>query len=210
MLALIHWTLLWLDRLGLPTVFVILLAESLGMPSPSEVVLLLSGLLVAEGHFAFLGVVLVGALGSTLGGTVAFTLARVRGRDFVLRRMRYASGRAAAWERWEAQFVRRGFVIVAVGRVISGVRMLISYPAGLFHLSWAEFLPATVLGSLAWAALATGVGALAGPRVLSILTAMHTTEDYALGAAAALAAAWWVRRHYARRATPAPRPEADD
>lgn len=210
MLALIHWTLLWLDRLGLPTVFVILLAESLGIPSPSEVVLLLSGLLVAEGHFAFVPVVLAGALGSTLGATVAFTLARVRGRDFVLRRMRHASGRAAAWERWEVQFVRRGFWIVAVGRVISGVRMLISYPAGLFDLSWGEFFPATVLGSLAWAALATGVGALAGPRVLGILAAMHTTEDYTLGAAAVLAAAWWAWHHYGRRPTPTRQPEPED
>ena len=210
MLALIHWTLLWLSRLVLPTVFVILLAESLGIPSPSEVVLLLAGLLVAEGHFSFLAVTLVGALGSTLGASAAFTLARIRGRPFVLRRMRHVSARLATWERWEAQFTRRGFVIVAVGRIISGVRMLISYPAGLFHLSWRQFLPATILGSLAWAALATGVGYLAGPRVLSLLATLHTTEDYALGVVAAAALLWWGWRHYGRRPVAAVHPEPDD
>jgi membrane protein DedA with SNARE-associated domain len=210
MLALIHWTLLWLSRLGLPTVFVILLAESLGIPSPSEVVLLLAGLLVAEGHFSFVAVTLVGALGSTLGATVAFTLARVRGREFVLRRMRHVSARLSTWERWETAFTRRGFVIVAVGRVISGVRMLISYPAGLFHLSWRQFLPATILGSLAWAALATGVGDVAGPRVLSLLATLHTAEDYALGAVAAAALVWWGWRHYGRRPVATVQPEPDD
>ncbi len=210
MLALIHWTLMWLSRLGLPTVFVILLAESLGIPSPSEVVLLLAGLLVAEGHFSFVAVVLVGALGSTTGATVAFTLARVRGREFVRRRMRHVSARLAAWDRWEAQFARRGFGIVAVGRVISGVRMLISYPAGLFGVSWAQFMPATIVGSLAWAALATGVGAIAGPRVLGLLATLHTAEDYALGGLAAAALAWWGWRHYGRQPVAALKPEPDE
>ena len=210
MLALVHWTLLWLSRLGLPTVFVILLVESLGFPSPSEIVLLLAGLLVAEGHFSFLGVTLVGALGSTLGATVAFTLARVRGRDFVLRRMRHVSARLATWERWESRFTRRGFAIVAVGRVISGVRMLISYPAGLFHLPWRQFLPATLLGSIAWAALATGVGDMAGPRVLSLLATLHTAENYALVALTVAALTWWGRRYYGRRPMAAAHPEPDD
>jgi membrane protein DedA with SNARE-associated domain len=210
MVILIHWTLTWLARLGVPTVFVVLFAESLGVPSPSEIVLLLSGLLVADGRFSLEAVVAAGALGSTLGASLAFTLARVRGRAFVMRRLSRVGGRLAAWERWEAGFARRAFWFVAVGRVISGVRMLISYPAGLFDMPWAQFLPATIMGSIAWPLLAASTGAVLGPRVMALLQTLHTTEEWVLVGILAVLAAWWAWRHYGPR--PAPerkRPQPD-
>jgi len=209
MLTLIHWTLVWLSRLGLPTVFVILFTESLGIPSPSEIVLLLAGVLVADGQFSFVAVLLTGALGSTLGASIAFHLARTHGRSFALRQLDRVNLPLASWARWESHFARRGFATVAVGRVISGVRMVISYPAGLMHMSWRWFLPATIIGSLAWAALATAVGMLAGPRVMALLGTLHAFEDWALAVAAAVAAAWWGGGRFGRPPHPTGSPEPD-
>jgi membrane protein DedA with SNARE-associated domain len=87
--------------------------------------------------------------------------------------------------------------------------MIISYPAGLMHMTWRWFLPATIIGSLAWAALATAVGMLAGPRVMALLGTLHTFEDWALAVAAGVVAAWWGWRRFGRRPHPTGSPEPD-
>ena len=87
MLTLVQWTASLLGSLGVAAVYVVLAAEAVGIPAPSEIVLLLSGLLVAEGRMGFIPVVVTGALGSLTGASGAYWLARVKGRPFVERRL---------------------------------------------------------------------------------------------------------------------------
>lgn len=202
MIGLIHWTAGLLQSLGLGAVVAVLLVESLGIPSPSEIVLLLAGLLVAEGRFSYPAVVVAGAAGSTAGALVAYALARTRGRTWLLRRLRFLFRSPEALAAWEAYFLRHGPVIVLAGRVLSGVRMVISYPAGLFGMPWPQFTLFTVIGSLAWPALAAGAGWFLGPRVLAALRTLHRAENIALVVlvAAGVAVAAWRRGLRARRA----------
>jgi|BEDMetMinimDraft_2_1075160.scaffolds.fasta_scaffold02976_4 membrane protein DedA with SNARE-associated domain len=201
MIALIHWTAGLLQSLGLGAVVAVLFVESLGIPSPSEIVLLLAGLLVAEGRFSYPAVVVAGAAGSTAGALVAYTLARTRGRAWLLARLRFLFRSPAVLTSWEQYFLRHGPVIVLAGRVLSGVRMVISYPAGLFGMPWPQFTLYTVVGATAWPALATGAGWFFGPRVLRALGTLHRAENIALGilVLAALAVAFWRRGLRGRR-----------
>lgn len=194
-MVLIHTVSVWLATLGYGAVFLVLLAESLGIPAPSEIILLLSGYLVWEGRFSFPAVVLWGAAGSTLGAVAAYQLALRGGRPLLETRLRFLFRRSGSLAHWEAYFLRRGALVVLIGRVISGVRMVISYPAGLFRMPFARFVGYTFAGSLAWPVLAAGAGWLLGPHVQAGVAAIDRYKFWAaLAVLAGLAGWWWWRR----------------
>ncbi len=159
-----HSLLLFVEAYGYLAIFLVLAAESLGIPSPSEFSLLLAGYLVSQGHLSYLPTVLVAAAGSTAGALVAYYLGIKGGRPFLERYGRYLSlppPRLEAVERW---FTRQGWKVVFVGRVVSGVRLYVSYPAGAFGLNFASFIIPTVAGALTWPLLAVTVGMYLGNK----------------------------------------------
>jgi len=194
MLTLVQWTASLLDSLGPVAVYAVLAVEAVGIPAPSEIVLLLSGLLVAEGRMGFVPVVLAGALGSLTGSSGAYWLARLKGRPFVERRLQFVFHNPQHWERLEAVFLRHAGLVVLCGRVLTGVRLVIAYPAGLFRMPLAAFLTASAIGALIWPLIGVGAGWYLGPRVMQALKTLHQTEDWAL-AGLVLAGAgvftWW-------------------
>jgi membrane protein DedA with SNARE-associated domain len=194
MLTLVQWTSTLLAHLGVVAIYVVLAAEALGIPAPSEIVLLLSGLLVAQGRMGFVPAVATGAFGSLSGATVAYWLARVRGRPFVERRLQSVFHNPDHWGRLEALFLRHASLVVIVGRVLTGVRLVVSYPAGLFRMPLPAFLTASAIGALIWPLIGIGAGWYFGPRVMQLLRTLHKGEDWALAGlvvAGIGAAAWW-------------------
>ncbi len=201
MLALMHTVSYWLDRFGYPAVTVVLLVESLGVPSPSEIILLFAGYLVWQGHLSFPLVVVAGALGSTIGAIGAYQLAFRGGRTLMLTRFRFIFKSPEQLQRWEEYFQHRGDRVVLVGRIISGVRAIISYPAGLFGMPFGRFTLYTAIGAVLWPLIAVTAGFLLGPEVRPGLLAIHRYEDPAILMAVLLALAWWYihRRRKSRQ-----------
>jgi membrane protein DedA with SNARE-associated domain len=189
----------WLKSAGPGAVFGVLLVESLGIPAPSEIVLLLAGLLVAEHQFSFGVVVLAGAAGSTLGAVVSYTVAFRAGRTWLDTHLWWLFRTPGALDRWQAQFLRYGPWIVLAGRVVSGVRMVVSYPAGLFRLPMPTFLAATAAGAVMWPLLAVGAGWWLGPRVLALLERLHSAEAGVATALVAGGVVVWAWRRFRRR-----------
>lgn len=186
----------WLSHAGYFAVFLVLLAESLGIPAPSELVLLFSGYLVWQGRFFYPWVILVGAVGSTVGAMVAYQLALKGGRPLLLGPLRWIFRRPEQLDVWERYLLDRGHRVVLIGRLISGVRMVISYPAGLFEMPWWRFVGYTFLGSVGWPLLAVTAGYLAGPHVVAAARALsHLEAPALLGLALALAALFVLDRH---------------
>lgn len=158
-----------LSELGYPLLFVILFIESLGIPMPSEISLLTAGYLASRGQLTLPLIILVAGLGSTLGALVSYAIAMRGGRHLIVRyggRVGITDTRLAEAERF---FQRYGWLAVAVGRVVSGVRALISYPAGLFQMKLLPFVLATLAGALVWPFLAAGAGFLLGPHWKEVL-----------------------------------------
>lgn len=154
----------FIEAHGYLAIFLVLAIESVGIPSPSEFSLLFAGYLVDKGQLHYLPTVLAAAAGSTTGAALAYYLGLRGGRPFLERYGRYLSlppPRLAAVERW---FARHGWKVVYAGRVISGVRLYVSYPAGAFGLGPVPFGLATVAGALTWPLLAVTVGMYLGDR----------------------------------------------
>jgi membrane protein DedA with SNARE-associated domain len=147
----------WVTSGGIVLVFVLMAAESCGVPFPSEVIMPFAGFLAAQGHISLVGAILAGTLGNVAGSLVAYALAARFGRPLLLgpgRRIGISSSHLDLADRW---FDRHGLAAVLVGRVLPVVRTYISFPAGLAHVEPVRFTVLTAAGALPWCiALAAG------------------------------------------------------
>ncbi|MCC7319419.1 MAG: DedA family protein [Rubellimicrobium sp.] len=147
---------------GLAGVGFLMLAENVFPPIPSELIMPLAGYLAALGRMDPVLVVLVGTLGSVLGGLVWYELGRALGRERLLRlvaRWGYlATISVAETEAALAWFARAGGWTVLAGRLVPMVRTLISIPAGLAGMGRGRFLALTAAGSAIWVSALTFAG----------------------------------------------------
>ena len=134
--------------------------------TPSEVILALAGWMLISEHQLPESVIFLGgfyaALGSLLGASAAYWTARLGGRPLVDRMARWVRIQPAHIGRAEQQFHRWGAGLVLAGRVIPGIRTLVSIPAGLARMDFLKFLAATYVGSYIWCTLLIGAGYLLG------------------------------------------------
>ncbi len=128
----------WVEEVIADGGYVILAAivflENLFPPIPSELVLPLAGSRVASGDMGYLEAVLAATVGSVLGALVLYALGRFGGRPLLLRYGRLLRLDERRLDRAEAWFDQRGDWLVLLGRVIPGVRSVISVPAGLARM----------------------------------------------------------------------------
>jgi membrane protein DedA with SNARE-associated domain len=153
-----------LGDLGYFGLVVLMVAETVFPPIPSEVVLPLAGYLVEQGEFAFLPAILASTLGSLTGAVVLYELARRGGRPFAKRFLSFARqdpAKLATAERW---FDRRGWLMVLGGRCVPGVRSLVAIPAGVLKMPRAQYIVLTLIGSAAWNTLLISAGYVLGTQ----------------------------------------------
>jgi membrane protein DedA with SNARE-associated domain len=134
--------------------------------TPSEIILGLAGWLLLARHDAPFTAVfpagLVAALGSVIGASFTYWLARLGGRPAVERILGWIGIRGQHIVHGERQFQRWGPGLVFFGRMVPGVRTLITIPAGLARMPFWQFLLATFSGAYLWCTLLLGVGYFLG------------------------------------------------
>ncbi|HEV2415428.1 MAG TPA: DedA family protein [Candidatus Dormibacteraeota bacterium] len=143
---------------GLLAVFVLMVAESCGIPFPSEVIMPTSGLLAAQGHMNLVAAIVVGASANLVGSLIAYGLAARFGEPLLLGPGRFVGIRRHHLEIADAWFKRWGLLAVLIGRVVPVIRTYISFPAGLARVDLARFSILTFVGALPWCAMLALVG----------------------------------------------------
>ncbi|MEM9797191.1 MAG: DedA family protein [Pseudomonadota bacterium] len=132
----------------------LMLIENVFPPIPSEVVMPLAGFLAADGTFTLPLVILVGTFGSVLGATfwywVGLKIGEHRLRAFAARHGRWLTISERDVDASAAWFRRYGIWAVFLGRMLPGLRTLISVPAGVARMPLGPFLLYTTMGSLVW------------------------------------------------------------
>ena len=162
------WITGLLDQLGVAAVAFLMLAENVFPPIPSEVIMPLAGFLVFQGKMNLVAVVIAGSLGSLLGTYLWYIVARKIGQ----KRVRRLAARHGRWltvsledlDRASDWFERHGRAAVVLGRMVPGIRTVISVPAGLTGMKHAPFLLYSLLGTAIWTAFLTGMGYLLGSQ----------------------------------------------
>jgi membrane protein DedA with SNARE-associated domain len=148
--------------LGYPGIFLLMAVESSFVPFPSEVVLIPAGYLVSKSEMHMGLVMLMAVLGSLAGATVNYYLARWLGVPLLRRYGRYVFISEATLEKLERFFEAHGHVSTFSGRLIPGIRQLISIPAGLAGMKLAPFLGYTALGAGLWSLVLVLLGYFIG------------------------------------------------
>ena len=191
-----------ITRLGYGGVFVLMFIESSFVPFPSEVVMPPAGDLARRSAEWSLGwVIATGVAGSLAGALVNYGLARYIGRAlllrFVVRYGSYVRISPAAYFRSEAFFQRHGAMATFIGRLIPGIRQIISLPAGLARMNLLTFSVLTSLGAAIWVAVLAVLGYRFGQDAEALSAALKTHSRWLALGAVVLAGGYvlfrWVR-----------------
>jgi membrane protein DedA with SNARE-associated domain len=158
----IEWVTQTIGSAGLAGVFLLMFLENVFPPVPSELIMPLAGFAAADGRMSLIGAILAGTAGTVLGNAAWYELARVLGsaplRRLVERHGRWFAVSVEDLDRAEDALRRHGGLALCIGRVLPGIRTLISIPAGLARIGRPVFYAATTLGAALWVGLLTVAG----------------------------------------------------
>ncbi|MCW8839202.1 MAG: DedA family protein [Thiovulaceae bacterium] len=143
-------------------IFLLMAVESSFIPFPSEIIMIPAGFLAAEGKMSISMVMLSGVGGSLLGAFINYYLALLLGRRILQKYGKYFFIKESALQRMDNFFKSHGAISTFTGRLIPGIRQLISIPAGLSHMNIAVFSIYTALGAGIWALVLTLLGYFIG------------------------------------------------
>lgn len=152
-----------LEQLNYLTVMFLMFIESTFIPFPSEVVVPPAAYNAAAGELNIFLVVLFATIGADLGASVNYLLAYYLGRPFIYKFANSRWGHLCLLdqqkvERSEKFFYDHGITATLVGRVIPGIRQLISIPAGLAKMNFYKFILYTTIGAGIWNSILATLG----------------------------------------------------
>jgi membrane protein DedA with SNARE-associated domain len=140
-----------------------MLLESTVIPVPSELVVAPAAYHAASGNLDVWLVVLFATIGADMGATINYVVAYFLGRPIIYKFANSRWGHACLLnqekvEHSEKYFDDHGIVATLTGRLIPGIRHLISIPAGLARMNYWKFLLYTTIGAGCWHAILAALG----------------------------------------------------
>ncbi|NEV63885.1 DedA family protein [Thiorhodococcus minor] len=158
----VDWVLLTVDGWGYTGIFILMAIESSLIPFPSEVVLIPAGYLAYQGSMSLAMILVSAVLGSLLGAFLNYGFALLVGRPFLERYGKYFFVRPTLLHKTDAFFERHGAISTFTGRLIPGIRQLVSLPAGLARMRIWTFAVYTGIGAGIWSAVLIALGFFIG------------------------------------------------
>ena len=140
--------------------------ENLIPPIPSEIIMPLGGFFVYTGDLNFYILIISGLIGTVVGALPWYFLGKLLNEkklsNFIDRKGKFVGISLKDLDKSRLWFDKYGVLLVFWGRLIPGIRTLISVPAGIELMPINKFLIWTSLGSLIWVIFLTSAGYLFG------------------------------------------------
>ena len=158
-----NWLSTLLGNLNYGTIFFLMLLESTVIPVPSEFVVSPAAYHAAGGNLNIFLVILFATIGADCGATINYLAGYYLGRPIIYKFANSRWGHACLLnqekvEKSEKYFYDHGIAATLTGRLIPGIRHLISIPAGLAKMKYWQFLLYTTLGAGAWNCILAALG----------------------------------------------------
>jgi membrane protein DedA with SNARE-associated domain len=171
----------YIGDMGYLGIFLLMFLESTFFPFPSEIIMIPAGYLSYKGEMDVYIVVLVGIFGSVAGALFNYYLAMHFGRKFLLKYGKYFFIKEKTLDKLEQFFTKHGELSTFNGRLIPGIRQLISLPAGLAKMNIVKFSFYSALGAGIWVVVLVVLGYLLGSNEELISQYLHTITLITLG-----------------------------
>lgn len=175
----------WITNLyagtGLFGIVLAMAIESCCIPLPSEIVMPLAGIMIAQGTIlqgtnswlALFLVALAGAIGCLIGSVVAYGIGYKGGRPLMLKYGRYVLISQHDADKADAFFQRWGSATAFFSRLLPVVRTYISLPAGISKMPFLRFCVYSFFGSLPWCFVLAYAGYTLGGQISKIGSILH-------------------------------------
>ncbi len=187
-----QWSVSVIETLGGPGAALLIAAENLFPPLPSEVILPLAGFTASRGELGLIEVIIWTTFGSLVGALALYALGAILGRD-KLRTIviKIPLVKVSDFDRTEAWFKKHETQTVFWGRMVPIFRSLISIPAGVERMPITQFVIYTTTGSLIWNSVLIVAGFLLGER-WDVVSKYVSVLQYIVIAATVIAAVMFV------------------
>lgn len=166
----LEWITNTINSLGYWGIALLMFLENVFPPIPSELIMPLAGFTAraTPEKLNVIGVFFAGLLGSVLGALVWYYPGKYLGE----RRLQVWADKYGKWlsisskdiVKAKGWFDQQGGKAVCIGRLVPGVRTLISVPAGISNMHLLPFLIYSTLGSAVWVGLLTYSGYALGSQ----------------------------------------------
>jgi membrane protein DedA with SNARE-associated domain len=173
------------EEMGSLGIAVLMFAENVFPPIPSELIMPLAGFSAARGELNLMIVIIAGSIGSLLGALLWYYIGRKIGAE----RLERWAAKHGRWltlspnevEQSCAWFNRHGGKAVFIGRLIPAVRTLISVPAGIAGMPLGSFLLYSAAGTILWTALLATAGYLLESQYDKVAHWMNPISNVVIG-----------------------------
>lgn len=204
-----NWITTLLGNLNYFTIFILMLLESTVVPVPSELVVSPAAYHAAGGNLNVWLVILFATIGADVGASINYVAGYYLGRPIIYKFANSRIGHLCLLnqqkvEKSEKYFYDHGVVATLTGRLIPGIRHLISIPAGLSKMPYWKFLLYTTIGAGVWHSILAALGwymhsFVPEDQLDDKLTEYGEYIKWGIIGIVAIVAVWFAIRHYVRK-----------
>lgn len=148
----------FLVQLGIGGILLGTIIESLGVPFPGGLLLILAGILVYEGKISFIAAFLMAVIGFNTGALAAYYIGRIIGEPFLRRFEKIFHLDQRKLNNAREWLGRSAAAFILLGRFVPTVGNITPYLAGISRLSAARFILYSSIFSVAWTLFNLGLG----------------------------------------------------
>ena len=193
-----EWIQNLMGSLGYLGILLLMILENVFPPIPSELIMPSAGFAASRGDLNLALVILMGTLGSVIGTLPLYYLGRAFGEDKLVawadRHGKWLTLSGKDIKKADDWFDRYGPSAVLFGRMVPGIRSLLSLPAGMSEMRLGTFLFYSAIGSAMWATLLAGAGYLLGENYDRVAQYVDPASKIILGLLAVAAVGWFLKR----------------
>jgi membrane protein DedA with SNARE-associated domain len=195
-----EWIINTMNSLGYGGIALLMFLENLFPPIPSELIMPLAGFTVAQGKMAMLPALGAGIFGTVLGAFPWYYL----GKFIDEQRLEHLADKYGKWitvsstdiKKANTWFTRHGSKAVFLGRLVPGIRTLISLPAGLNAMPLAPFVIYSTLGTTIWTCFLTFAGYKLGANYELVEEYIGPVSKIALVGLTIFFVLWLLRKRF--------------
>jgi membrane protein DedA with SNARE-associated domain len=167
-----EWIVETISSLGYFGIGFLMFLENLFPPIPSELIMPLAGFTASQGKLTMAGAITAGVIGTVLGAYPWYYVGKLFGEErlsqWIDRHGKWLGIQGAEIDKSSKWFQKHGIAAVFFGRLVPGIRTLISIPAGFSAIPLLPFTLLSTAGTLAWVSLLAYAGSFLGENYAAV------------------------------------------